>query len=497
MRPSDDVAHVLDWLASQIPEDAARDLAQMSGELAALRRARLEEAHFHRILDLFYDRALRLARALKIRLSEASPPLSKEMRAMATLLVTVQESVAAGYERVLVDVERLSHSKRRHPGSVAARALRCLGEALEVSTMMAGPPPPDMWRRAHALAKAAREHYEPTATVIPGLTLDAEKIYKSLLALAAAQPEGFSPAEIGLLGEYLGHFSAAVSLLASRPPEEEGSWYWVDIGRDMGPVPPNRRIPPDHGDLLYCSFQMLGRLANEQISALEGGMAAGNLRLPERAAGPGGIAALKRMQAHWAHPPHRQHPRRHNNYRAQLCLGLNELWQLLEHGEAPEGTEPGTTQTTEWMVLNESPSGYAVMHVSGEVEGLVPGSAIALRPAPDKPWSVCVVRWMKSENPEHIELGLELVAPAARSVQLVFRNGDPAQQPTPGLLLPAIPAVREHAAVLAPSGAYSARRFFIVSGEDKTHVMQGRLLSLDVQTGAIELFQFEPDPYPM
>ena len=40
-------------------------------------------------------------------------------------------------------------------------------------------------------------------------------------------------------------------------------------------------------------------------------------------------------------------------------------------------------------------------------------------------------------------------------------------------------------------------RFFIVSGEDKTHVMQGRLLSLDLQTGAVELFQFESDPYPM
>jgi hypothetical protein len=51
MRPSDDVAHVLDWLASPIPEDPAQDLAQLSGELAALGRARLEDAHFHRILD--------------------------------------------------------------------------------------------------------------------------------------------------------------------------------------------------------------------------------------------------------------------------------------------------------------------------------------------------------------------------------------------------------------------------------------------------------------
>ncbi len=494
--PPDDVAHVLDWLASPIPEDPAQDLAQLNGELAALGRARLDEAHYHRILDLFYDRVQRISHALKARLAEASLPLDKELRVIASLLVGAHESIAAGYERVLLGADRLVQSKRRNPSTVAARALHSLAEALQTTYMVAGPPPPDLWRRAHALVKSAQGRFEPTATVVPGLSLDAEKIYKGFLALAAAQPEGFSPGEILLASEYLANFSAAVNLLPSPPAEEEGSWYWVDTSRDTGPVPPNRRIPPHPGDLLYCSFQMLARLLGEQISALENGMPAGNLRLPERAAGQGGIAALKRLQAHWANPPHRHHVRRHNNFRAQVCVGLNELWHLLERGEAPEGASAGAPQTTEWMVLNESPSGYAVMHVSGEIEGLVPGSAIALRPGADKPWSICIVRWMKSENPEHIELGLELVAPAARSVRIMFRNNDPSQQPTPGLLLPAIPALRDNPAILAPSGANSARRFFIVSGEEKTHVMQGRLLSLDMQTGAVELFQFEPDPYP-
>ncbi|CAG0929748.1 MAG: hypothetical protein EFKGCFLK_01986 [Rhodocyclaceae bacterium] len=495
--PSDDVTHVLDWLASPISDDPAQDLAQLGGELAALRRARIEDAHFHRILDLFYDRAHRLARALRARLTEASLPLAKELRATASLLIAVHLNVVAGYEHALQDPARLALSKRRNAASVAARALRSLAAALDTCFMVASPPPTDLWHRAHALARSARAHFEPTATVIPGLSLDPENLYKGMLALAAAQPEGFSPVEVALASDYLAQFSAAVSLLASPPKEDEGSWYWVDGSRDMGPVPPNRRIPPDHGDLLFCSFQMLARLLSEQIAALENGMPAGNLRLPERAAGPGGIAALKRLQTHWAQPPHRQHARRHNNFRAEVCVGLSELWQLLESGEAPAGAESGAPRMTEWMVLNESPTGYAVMHVAGTVEGLVPGSVIALRPASDKPWNICVVRWMKSENPEHIELGLELVSPAARSVQLMFRNGDSAQQPTAGLLLPAIPALREHPALLAPSGAFSARRFFIVSGEDKTHVMQGRLLSMDLQTGAIELFQFESDPYPM
>ena len=87
--PSDDLTHVLDWLASPIPDDPAQDLAQLNGELAALGRARLELAHYHRILDLFYDRAHRLSLALKSHLTEASLPLGKELRAMAAFLINV------------------------------------------------------------------------------------------------------------------------------------------------------------------------------------------------------------------------------------------------------------------------------------------------------------------------------------------------------------------------------------------------------------------------
>lgn len=161
--------------------------------MAALGRARLEDSHFHRILDLFYDRAHRLSRALKARLIEASLPLGKELRAMATLLINVQEQVAAGYERVLIDPGRLAHSKRRNAGAVASRALRSLAEALETSFMITGLPPADLWRRAHALAKTAREHYEPTATVIPGLSSTLKKSTRSCWRWQPPSPRGFRP----------------------------------------------------------------------------------------------------------------------------------------------------------------------------------------------------------------------------------------------------------------------------------------------------------------
>ena len=50
---------------------------------------------------------------------------------------------------------------------------------------------------------------------------------------------------------------------------------------------------------------------------------------------------------------------------------------------------------------------------------------------------------------------------------------------------------------MAPAGTYSARRFMLVSDIHRLYIAQGRLLSLDMQTPAVELFQYEIDPYPL
>ncbi|EKE16563.1 MAG: hypothetical protein ACD_10C00912G0001, partial [uncultured bacterium] len=64
------------------------------------------------------------------------------------------------------------------------------------------------------------------------------------------------------------------------------------------------------------------------------------------------------------------------------------------------------------MVTNESPDGYALMHISGNTNGLHVGDIIALQALGEHvetpaAWHVCLIRWAISENPEHIELGLE------------------------------------------------------------------------------------------
>lgn len=491
------IPEVLAWLGTAESTDPAQDLLLLRAHLASVSKAGLSVVQFHRLLDLFFERAQRLSLTLRPKLAAAVLPLERSLRNVAEGLQEVHALLAHGYKRIMSDMdERPVRNKRRNPSLIAARALKSLSEQLHTAFHIAAPAPTELWLEAHSLYRAAYGEVEGEPT-LPGSAVDAENIYKSMLAQTAAQPEGFSPSETAVVSAYLERYAPLVELLAEKPDDGSASWFWLETERDMGPVPSNRRIPAKHGHLLFLSCVRLANRLDEQLNALEKGASAADLKLPEVVATPAAIGFLRRVQQHWNSPPHRHYSRRQNSYRAHVCIGLDDLWHLLHNGKAPTGTEPGPVRTTEWMVLNESAAGFAVMHVAGEVDRLRTGSVIALRSNAEGPWNICIVRWMRSENPEHIELGLELVAPNAESVSIVFRNGKTDQKPTPGLLLPPVRALRQHPAIIAPSGSYSSRRFFIVSGNDKTHVAQGRLLSLDMQTDSVELFQFEADPYPI
>ncbi|MFZ5464603.1 MAG: hypothetical protein ACOZB1_13975 [Pseudomonadota bacterium] len=492
------IPEVLAWLGTAESPDPGQDLLLLRSHLASVAKADLPVIQFHRLLDLFFERAQRLSQALEPYLA-AALPLERPVRAVAEGLQEINGLLARGYVRVMDDIDgRLVRNKRRNPVVIAARALKNLANQLHTSICIASPPPAELWLRAHQLYRTASRHgNEDKDAPLPGSTIDAEVIYKGMLAQAAAQPEGFSPAESALLQAYLQRHAPMVDLFTERPADGSASWYWLDTERDAGPVPSNRRIiPQNHGSLLFVSCVRLARHLEEHLTVLGKGASLSDLKLPDVLPQQAAVGFLRRVQQHWSSPPHRHFSRRQHNYRAHLCVGLDDLWHLLHSGKAPAGTGIGPVRTTEWMVMNESAAGFAVIHVAGEVEGLRTGSVIALRSNSEHPWYICIVRWMRSENPEHIELGLELVAPNAQSVSLIFRNGKPDQKPTPGLLLPPVRALRQHPAIVAPSGSYSSRRFFIVRGDDKTHVSQGRLLSLDMQTDSVELFQFEADPYP-
>lgn len=488
----DCTTEVLDWLAA--PPSAA-----ISDEIALLRRHQqtlsgpgFSPVQQHRCIELFFGRALRIAEELKPRLIESGLPLSRPLHASAKQVTDALVGIAEGFLRTLSAVQNGTiRPQRLLVETLAARGLRLLGETLEIWGLAGGGRTLGQWSCACALFAALGAESSPEEPGESGGS--ALFAFRRLLALGSLQLECFSQNEVCWICDYLGSISSLLQIENLPPANPDAPWYWLARDIDESPHSLLRKPCPATAEgLLFFSSHALAKRVAEQLAQLDSGQQPFELNLPKLAVGVQPVPLLQRLRNEWVQPSQRGQPRRKAGYAVQACTGLLAIWKVLR-SEAPE-----SASIHEWQVLNESQGGYSIMHVANQVEGLCAGMAVALRPNSQAPWSVCVVRWIRSDAPTQIELGLQVVSIGASPVSVGFRaSRDRPTRMVNALVLPTTPDLRKHPAILAPAGTYTSRRFALVSDLDRLYIAQGRLLSLDMQTANIELFQFEIDPYPI
>ncbi|MGE5468789.1 MAG: hypothetical protein ACM3Y9_15310, partial [Ignavibacteria bacterium] len=299
---------------------------------------------------------------------------------------------------------------------------------------------------------------------------------------------GFSPREVAFLAAYLERYAGAVEIRSSAESRGEDD-YWLDSQHGIAPTATVRRRSTNDGALHFRCADM-SRLVKEHLLQLGAGVAPESLALPRDAASADYRDVLTRAAEHWETPRTRKTNRRRHGYRVQVCTHLGQLWQ--HSGPGQERTAEVDLAASEWMVLNESASGYAIMHVAGELAGVVAGAAIGLRQAADKPWNICIVRWARSDNPEHIELGLEVVAPQAEAVRIARGSRDGAGAPLPALLLPPLAAIKRGEALLTARGCFVPGPFALINEADgRVRIAECQAGSLQMHTACIEIFEFE------
>jgi len=490
----------LAWLAQPPADDSLRDLVPLRNHLAAIEDMGVAPLQLLRILKLFQPRVNSVNAALKPLLRETSLPVDRRLRTISQGLLDVHGGIAAAYSKVMreADGARLQ-SLHLNPTSLCALAMGNLTQQMEVALLISAPAPPDMWRTAQVIY-----HWTMAATphdsTLPAGANTVVTQFKTMLALSAAQPQSFTPAELGFLLDYLREFAGQIEFADALPASNQTeTWYWINDSRDQAPCAAVRRPPLANGQNVCFSCRELGRSALEHIEQFVAGESPQALGLDEHAATPALRQALHRAASRWVSPPMRHMPRRGSSSRVQVCTDLQALWHHQRGDAAPVVSATGIT-ATDWMMLNDSPGGLAIMHVSGHTHGIMAGAALAVQPAADQPWGLCVVRWARSDNPEHLELGLELLAPAAEAVRLVRHGGGEnlsEDAATEAFRLPPLVAAQRGEALLAASGTHQAETFTLVSENagriQLTDCTPGALI---LQTSSIELFEFTRDFSP-
>jgi hypothetical protein len=481
----------LDWLAEAPSEDPLLDLVPLRHHVAAIGALGLPVLHRLKIDELLQQRAERIDEALTPMLLDVKLPLPAFLGTVAQGLIGLRAELGETWMKVAGDADPVELARiHRSRAQICLQGIFNLSRQFIATLLIATPTPLNFWRNVQALYHDAHQSVDPTAT-LPAEMSAIDARFKAMLALTAAQPEGLAPREIAFLAEYL-ETHATVTRIDINRPEAAGDWFWLDANLDQPPVP-LARLQPFSGFCLYFRFGELADLAARHLDQLNDGVPPLSLGLPRQAAGADYRNALERARHCWVTPRRRSFNRRPQTLRVSVCTQLSSLWAALGSEalqEEPVATECELTYS-DWTLLNESPSGYAIVHVVGEVSGIVPGCAVGLRTGPGAAWQICLVRWARSKSSSHLELGLEVLAPSAKPIRIQTLASRTQEPPIPALLLPALPALHRAEAILAVRGDYNARPFTLLQEEDGhlkiAECMPHRSV---IETSSVEVFEF-------
>lgn len=496
---------MLSWLVAEPEDDCFVELEHLRGHLDELRMGALPVVEIFPCLEPLELRALDIAGRFRAQLLGSPLPLPRELNEGTGSLVSGLQDLVGMLQRVLASIEEEPNDTRRALEEVllSGRALRLLGEGFVLGCMRGTDPAAGLWRQAYVVFERLLPHLDQPIAGLQQAAAPAALQFKRMAAISALQPESLTTRELAWIHEYLETVAASADVSRS-PLLPEGACFWADPGEDEAPVPNARRVAPGRAGLIFFSAFGMAKRVSEQVDWLERRIAEaevvglerdGELLDPDASGLPLGLtpvevlSLLNRLRERWIAPPNREHHRRPRLYAAQVCVGLRSIWAVLK------GLNP-KSGIVEWKVCNESPGGYGIVSVSDMKAELAAGMVLALRRDASEAWSICLVRWIRNNEAEQVELGLQVVGSTCMPVSIGFRGGE-LRTTTPALLLPPLPSVRNNVAILAPAGTYTSRRFVLVREGPQVYIAQGRVLGLDLQTASVELFQYEIDPFPI
>ncbi len=439
------------------------------------------------ILDKVYVRGMACVEKLIPDLIDTPVPVPGKTR---QVIRTIQEALSGIAEQFLELHDKIDSLGQTvpciAPDLALWRALHALSRHLLIGSLTASPPGIGIWRKLHQTYDLARQQ-GITRNMPEGTTRPLQDEYYAAVLLGCAQPASFTAREILFLDAYLESFSSQIDSNRDKP-DRNPVMFWIDPMRDAPATPCSRKPPPQETPVRYFSCGRLADLLANQLEALDSGAGAKQLELPEYAATSAGRGVLRRLSVHWGDPGKRRFPRRRQNYRAQVCAGLNKIYQLFQK-------RPVSAESSNWMIVNESPDGYAIMHVSGKIGPITVGDVVALKTETGNNWQLCIIRWVLSENQEHLELGLQILSASAVAAHLALPSGTDGNACRPVLVLPATPALRPEESMVVPSGmlAGHSKNLVLIIEKDNIEVREINTGQRGEQNGQIEIYEIETE----
>ena len=326
---------------------------------------------------------------------------------------------------------------------------------------------PEIWKQLHQMYRLAHERDVLNRL---GRTIgELEQQYLQILLLEAMNNGRFSPREALWAHRWFARWCSGPGLRLSqvnRSVRVESKGFVVDLGGADG----FKRLPPGGGDLpagdlLYFDSSPLRAMIDQEMASLRESAALPDQATP--AARAGQLALLKKLALLFAPNPvdiKRRAERKPVSLAVQAIAGFHYIVdELHRNGQRQnEGFSSGAAPGTEniissfgrpalspvfpatgngsamtpaiagvfdalpqiWQVKDRSDSGCRMRAQIDNLNGVIPGSLIAVRESETAPWIVSVVRWFRRLMVDYVEIGVEHLGREPRFVKVTDRDGD-------------------------------------------------------------------------
>lgn len=490
----DQVSAWLEKLLQGAPNDAAQAVCEA---LAALNRHPLACASRLHLLEEYRRAVAELLPALKAQFVIVPLPLPDKSRRVAELNRQLFAELATGYKIVVLETE---NQESGDAALVVQRTIVSLGNVIATCYESYAPVPPGTWAEIHQLYRHARSKNLLDEAVQDGAaTISVTESFKQVLLLAVTDPYHLMQGEVIRVLDYTGRFARFAELRTDSGAVGQGGVFLARLDSDQPPKALPKMVSEVDGEtaVLLDTSRLTAQLS-QQLGGLDAGISPADLLLPDAARDQAYRGLMKRLLKHWGVSARRHFNRKHYRAELEICVGIRAIHYFLSGGRV-YGVDTGNNGdldfspaknayvASRWSILNESAGGMALSQVSEISPQLRAGEIIGLKAEGSLRWNIAVVRWVKTNDSNRLDLGIQMVAPYATAAAV--KQGGSASAPfQPVLLLPEIPLFKQPPSVVTPRGLLQAQRGFVLEHEGRT-TTQKATQPLE-STVVFEQFQF-------
>jgi hypothetical protein len=392
--------------------------------------------------------------------------------------------LANGYKRIVLGLS--SAPGAREQALAIERAIRCLTNALAVSYQTYSPCPQGAWKEIHALYTHA-ESLELNETDVEdslNKTVPACSVghaYKQALLLDFSDPYHLPPRMVDWTHHYLDRWASLAQLTAATSAYSPTCQFLIDQHNDHAGIAYTAgTVPEDPQRYRQLNTIELARQVHAQLTQLASGELPPAEGLRENFFQECGQDLLRRLVSAWGVNPQRAFRRSQaTNRRVEIAIGMDRINYWINGGKkfivsstfvgpVPQRTQlasesirqkdikiPGR-ELSAWDVHDESAGGLSLSK-GGQIKlHIQVGDLLITRtPGEGNPWSVGVIRWVRSTGMSNIEIGIQHLAPNANPVVIKTVNADGKESDfLPALLLPEIKPLKQPQTLVTHRGVF-------------------------------------------